>query len=55
MKSLNEADPGGQTALWDAIDMAMEQLVAFRDGSPDASAGCKLRILVLTDGVDTSE
>ncbi|EPS43154.1 hypothetical protein H072_2874 [Dactylellina haptotyla CBS 200.50] len=38
----------GMTAMWDCIYDAAEQLIDFKDDNPDT----KLRIIVLTDGID---
>ncbi|KAK6529166.1 hypothetical protein TWF694_004379 [Orbilia ellipsospora] len=40
--------PSGMTAMWDCIYDAAEQLIDFKDNNPDT----KLRIIVLTDGID---
>ncbi|KAF3920677.1 hypothetical protein ABW21_db0207610 [Orbilia brochopaga] len=40
--------PAGMTAMWDCIYQAGEQLMDFKEDNPDT----KLRIIVLTDGID---
>ena len=47
---VSDADPGYSTALHDGIIKAVKSLVEFRKQHPD----CILRILVLSDGEDTS-
>ena len=54
VKSLDEAEPSGGTSLWDSIRVAANALVDFRAMQPALGGGAKLRILVLTDGMDTS-
>lgn len=47
---IEESSAQGETALYDALDGAADALVAFQREWPD----CKLRIIVLSDGDDTS-
>ena len=51
VKYFESSAPGGGTAIWDALDVATKELLAFRTKEPNA-ADAKLRILVLTDGAD---
>jgi Mg-chelatase subunit ChlD len=55
LKAVDGIQPGGGTALWDAIYDAADLLLNFRDEQGERAAGTKLRILALTDGADTSE
>ncbi|KAH8049704.1 hypothetical protein JL722_11770 [Aureococcus anophagefferens] len=53
---VGDIEPRGETALWDAVVMAVGELVAFRDAERSrdpAAAPCKLRVVALTDGRDT--
>ncbi|ORX96291.1 hypothetical protein BCR34DRAFT_619726 [Clohesyomyces aquaticus] len=46
---LNSISASGDTALWDAVSLAQDQLVQYSDKYPNA----KLRIICLSDGSDT--
>jgi len=53
---VGDIEPRGETALWDAVVLAVGELVAFRDAERSrdpAAAPCKLRVVALTDGRDT--
>ncbi|KAJ6263455.1 hypothetical protein Dda_2019 [Drechslerella dactyloides] len=45
---IEKLSPNGMTAMWDCIYQAGEQLMDFKEDNPDT----KLRIIVLTDGID---
>eukprot|EP00823_Brevimastigomonas_motovehiculus_P004822 TRINITY_DN329_c0_g2_i1.p1 TRINITY_DN329_c0_g2~~TRINITY_DN329_c0_g2_i1.p1 ORF type:complete len:1132 (+),score=310.68 TRINITY_DN329_c0_g2_i1:61-3456(+) len=46
---IDSTKPGGRTALWDAVNLALSQLLIFQKKHPK----CQLRILVLSDGENT--
>jgi len=47
--SLTQVNCNGETALWDALALAKERIMAYADRYP----GAKRRIVCLTDGRDT--
>ncbi|KAF3174170.1 hypothetical protein TWF225_009593 [Orbilia oligospora] len=47
-KEIEKLHPAGMTAMWDCIYEGAEQLLDFKEDNPDT----KLRIIVLTDGID---
>lgn len=51
--SLSSVEPGGSTYLWEAITEALAMLLEYQ-ADHDPAKACKLRILVLTDGMDTT-
>ena len=54
---IDALQPDGETALWDAVELAVSKLVAFAESErrrDPAMPRIKLRIVALTDGEDTS-
>ena len=54
---IDALQPDGETALWDAVELAVAKLVAFAESErrrDPAMPRIKLRIVALTDGEDTS-